>query len=212
MGEDVFPLYYDWEIEYQNPCVRTPIPIEIAPSEAVPTADFTVSETTINLNIDETGEAIFTDNSTDAVAWLWNFDDGVSSTEQNPIHNFTEPGIHQVSLIVTDSSGCSHSTIQEVLVIFEEPTAVNSNPNDDFNILVFPNPVTDDLQISFFLNQRQPVNLTLVDAYGKVIKKEQNTNYFNENINWDLAFLNSGVYYLVFEIEDRVMVKKVVKI
>lgn len=211
-GEDVFPLYYDWEIEYQNPCVRTPIPIEVIPSEDVPNADFTVSETTIDLNIDETGEAIFTDNSTDAVAWLWNFDDGISSTEQNPIHNFTEPGTHQVSLMVTDSSGCSHSTIQEILVIFEEPTAVNSNPNDDFNILVFPNPVTDDLQISFFLNQRQSVNLTLVDAYGKVIKKEQNTNYFNENINWDLAFLHSGVYYLVFEIEDKVMVKKVVKI
>ncbi len=212
LGEDVFPLYYDWEIEYQNPCIRTPVPIEVEPAEIVPHADFTVSATTIDLNLDETGEAVFMDISTNAVTWLWNFDDGVSSTEQNPTHNFTEAGLHQVSLMVSDSSGCSHSTIQEILVIFEEPTAVNSNPSDDFNILVFPNPVTDNLQIDFFLNQRQVVNLTLVDALGTVIKQKQNTTFLNENINWDMAFLNSGVYYLVFEIEGRILVKKVVKI
>jgi len=177
----------------------------------LPIADFTVSETTIDLNLDVTGEAIFTDNSTNAVIWLWNFDDGVSSTEQNPIHNFTEAGLHQVSLMVTDSSGCSHSTIQEILVIFAEPSTVDSSPHDNLKVLVYPNPVTEDLQISFFLNQRQTVELTLVDSYGKVIKKEQNTTYLNENINWDLSFLNSGVYYLVFEIENKVMVKKVVK-
>ena len=152
LGTDVFPLYYDWEIEYENPCIRTPIHIEVVEGEDLPNADFSVSQDTVNLNLDDTGEAIFTDNSTSAVAWLWHFDDGNSSTEQNPIHNFTEAGIHQVSLMVTDSAGCSHSTIREVLVIFEELSAVNPNPADAFNIMVYPNPVTNDLQIDFFLN------------------------------------------------------------
>lgn len=212
LGEDVFPLYYDWEIEYQNPCIRTSIPIEVAPAGDLPNADFAVSQDTINLNLDNTGEAIFTDNSTNAAAWLWHFDDEMSSTEQNPTYYFSEAGLYQVSLIVTDSAGCSHSTIQEVLVTYEEPTAVNSSPNDDFNVLVFPNPVTDNLQISFFLNKREAVNLTLVDAFGKVLKMQQNSSFFDEKINWELAFLNSGVYYLIFEIADKVMVKKVVKI
>lgn len=44
----------------------------------------------------------FTDSSTGSVtAWLWEFGDGQSSTEQHPLHTYTQPGSYFVTLRVT---------------------------------------------------------------------------------------------------------------
>ena len=52
-------------------------------------------------------EVSFTDKSTtprgEITDWQWNFDDGNTSTEQNPTHIFVEPGTYNVILKVTNS-------------------------------------------------------------------------------------------------------------
>ena len=62
----------------------------------------------------------FTDNSTDRnddiASWQWNFGDGASSTEQNPIHTFAETGSYEVTLVVTDAGGLSSSNTMMVNV------------------------------------------------------------------------------------------------
>lgn len=46
----------------------------------------------------------FTDQSVGSPdQWLWNFGDGNTSTEQNPTHLYTAPGIYTVKLTVTVS-------------------------------------------------------------------------------------------------------------
>lgn len=211
VDENTFPMFYDWEIEYENPCFRTPVLLEITPSENLPTAAFSVSQDTINLFFDELGEISFTDNSTDATNWQWNFSDGTTSTEQNPVHQFTTPGNYQIGLTVTDENGCSHSAINNLVVIFSNPTAIPPSPTDDLQVAVYPNPVKDQLQIAFLFSKQQSVNLTLVNAMGEVIKTEQNKRYFNENISWEVGSLSAGIYYVMIEIEGKIKVEKVVK-
>jgi gliding motility-associated-like protein len=41
--------------------------------------------------------------------WQWDFGDGTSSTEQNPIHTYTTTGNYNVTLTVTTEFGCSQS-------------------------------------------------------------------------------------------------------
>lgn len=43
------------------------------------------------------------------VAWKWQFGDGDSSSLQHPTHVYDSTGSFRVSLMVTDSNGCSHS-------------------------------------------------------------------------------------------------------
>ncbi|WP_406682473.1 PKD domain-containing protein [Shiella aurantiaca] len=64
-------------------------------------------------------------NSTNAVSnytSVWDFGDGSSSTEQNPVHIFTQPGSYTVRLTVTTEEGCTHSVTTKALVGDEPPT------------------------------------------------------------------------------------------
>lgn len=54
----------------------------------------------------------FADPSQNAVAWLWNFGDGDTSTQQNPVHIYTDPGVYYVTLITWDSLGVTDTIDQ----------------------------------------------------------------------------------------------------
>jgi PKD repeat protein len=47
----------------------------------------------------------FTDKSTDAYYWSWNFGDKTTSTLQSPMHKFTKEGKYTVTLTVKNAAG-----------------------------------------------------------------------------------------------------------
>ncbi|MEZ4937305.1 MAG: M4 family metallopeptidase [Crocinitomicaceae bacterium] len=72
----------------------------VAPTSA-PIAEFSV-DNTANCS----GVVHFTDNSSDnPTSWLWDFGDGSTSTDQNPIHIYTSNGTYNVTLTVSNSFG-----------------------------------------------------------------------------------------------------------
>lgn len=51
--------------------------------------------------LDYIGNAItFTDASLQATSWLWDFGDGNTSTDQHPVHAYSDPGLYEVSLTI----------------------------------------------------------------------------------------------------------------
>ncbi len=66
----------------------------------------------------------FNDNSqtglNNIVAYQWDFGDGTTSNQQNPLHSFPGPGTYNVSLTITDQSLCTQS-INHVVTIFDPP-------------------------------------------------------------------------------------------
>lgn len=62
----------------------------------------------------------FTDSSTDAnndiTQWSWEFGDGATSSEQNPMHVYAASGNYDVVLTVTDSEGNTSTSTQTVVV------------------------------------------------------------------------------------------------
>lgn len=65
-------------------------------------------------------EVTFTDTSTDSdgdvVSWSWDFKDGSTSDDQNPIHIYASGGTYSVTLTVTDDDGASNSVSNDVTV------------------------------------------------------------------------------------------------
>lgn len=59
----------------------------------------------------------FTDMSTLADTWTWNFGDGSNSIAQNPIHTYTSTGSFTVTLTASNSgSGCSDQTTSVITI------------------------------------------------------------------------------------------------
>ena len=63
-------------------------------------------------------EVAFTDSSLGVIThWSWDFGDGSTSTEQNPVHTYTRPGNYTVSLTVTGSSGTDVETKTDYITV-----------------------------------------------------------------------------------------------
>ncbi|WP_067052568.1 PKD domain-containing protein [Methanofollis ethanolicus] len=60
----------------------------------------------------------FTDLSTgDPTAWSWDFGDGVNSTEQNPTHIYTTPGIYTVKLTASNTYSSDNETKTAYIIV-----------------------------------------------------------------------------------------------
>ncbi len=58
----------------------------------------------------------FTDASTDAVSYAWNFGDTQTSTEKSPVHTYAASGTYEVELTVTSATGHTHSKKESILL------------------------------------------------------------------------------------------------
>jgi PKD repeat protein len=90
-----------------------------------PTSNFAANQTsTCNLN----QQFSFSSNSVNANSWLWNFGDGNTSNLNNPNHSYAAAGIYTVSLITTNSFGCSDTFVQSNYI------EVLSNPQPQISV------------------------------------------------------------------------------
>jgi gliding motility-associated-like protein len=96
----------------------------------------------------------FQDASPNAVAWLWNFGDGNTSTLQNPSHTYTADGQYNVTLRITTSFGCEATTTKPAHIRIEKPVVNIANiPNGGcipFTFSPAPNVTTIDPVVSYF--------------------------------------------------------------
>lgn len=74
---------------------------------------------------------LFADESTadvgDITDWFWEFGDGITSSLENPAHNYFSSGTYSVSLMVINAHECSDTVFKDVIIeIFEQPIAAFS--------------------------------------------------------------------------------------
>ncbi len=73
-------------------------------------------------------DVIFTDASTlSPVSWAWDFGNGSGSSIQNPFYYYSNPQTYNVSLIVTNSSGCSDTVVKPINLNGFTAIAVNNS-------------------------------------------------------------------------------------
>lgn len=91
---------------------------------AKPVANFGSNVTIgcLPLTVSFTDSSTFTDGN--IVSWLWDFNDGSTSTSQNPSKTYTTAGCKKVSLNITDINGCKSSKVVDCYVnVIAKPTA-----------------------------------------------------------------------------------------
>lgn len=75
--------------------------------------------TSMYSNVTTDNKMQFLNESTDALSFIWDFGDGNTSFEENPIHEYAEEGLYHVTLLVTNACGIS-SSCQPVHVFFDK--------------------------------------------------------------------------------------------
>jgi cobaltochelatase CobN len=89
--------YSDVPVALLKQASEQPVPPVLSPPVAAFSADVTSGDAPLNV--------AFTDESTNATSWLWDFGDGENSTQQNPIHVYDSVGTYSVTLTATNANG-----------------------------------------------------------------------------------------------------------
>jgi len=77
-----------------------------------------------------TGSVAFSDASTFfPTSWTWDFGDGNTSTEENPVHTYDEPGTYDVQLEVCNENGCDTFSASQAITFDPESFACTNGIN-----------------------------------------------------------------------------------
>ena len=134
----------------------------------------------------------FSNTSQNAISYLWDFGDGNTSTETNPVHTFSADGTYLVSL-TSASEMCGNDVFTETLVLntigISEPESANS-------LQVFPNPSNGNFNIRATFDL-EDVTVKLYNLQGKLIIETNVGSVSKDNaINISTENLTAGMYFL----------------
>ncbi len=118
--------------------------------------------------------------------------------------------------VVEKTSGINLQQSLEILADGEENQQLLET-EADVAVIVYPNPFDEKLTYNYFLRKNLSVSIDLYDISGRIDKsllKTQNQPeglYTNDLISTDYS-LKPGIYYLRFSFDNKVVVKKIVKL
>jgi PKD repeat protein len=148
--------------------------------EELPFADFTAT-TTNNYEFE------FTNFSTIGASYLWDFGDGTTSTDENPIHTYEDNGDFTVSLIATSANGCQSIEFTEQIAVYS--LSIDEQDKPDIVVATY---FTNSLIINSSVDQ---TNLRLYDTSGKLMFE---TSTDGSQTEIDSRDWNTGLYILQY--------------
>jgi len=128
----------------------------------------------------------FFDQSINATFWEWSFDNGVITTEKNPVIYLTA-GIHTAQLIVSNSCGTD-----TLLITLEVTSSVSESSASNFQLLIYPNPAVHSIQWKLHgVSSGFEHLITLYNSMGQAVWRKR-TNECSGTI--DIGAFPSGLY------------------
>ncbi len=140
---------------------------------AVASSDVTEGEAPLEVSF--TGDASTDD--TGILEYLWDFGDGETSTDANPVHTFMEANSYEVTLTVTDGQGLSDSTSITIEVLD------NQTNSQDVEIVIAPNPASQYAYIYFnnvSVDRNEIIGFTIHDTGGRLIGQYMESEVYSE--------------------------------
>jgi hypothetical protein len=130
----------------------------------------TVPKFTVTLSNNEFAPALATFSNTSIVpararevSYLWNFGDGSTSSEENPMHLYEEPGVYAVNLVVISTSSLEINEYKQNVVV-KDPNAGGLEIFFTNGTIVYGALINDQAPVP------QALGLTAIgDSYGMVI-------------------------------------------
>ncbi len=126
----------------------------------------------------------FTTKNEPIISTVWNFGDGTTSTENEPQHNFTQPGIYIVTLNVTTQSNCSKSYSDTIKVYRTPLTTIQGRDTICLNV---PEPYSGALAVA-----DTSIKWQWTFGNGQTSVQPENTITFNNTGNYALKLTTTN--------------------
>ncbi len=132
-------------------------------------------------------------------AWSWSFPGGNPSASnlQNPVVTYNTPGLYQVSLTCSNSTGDNLMTKADYISVWV--TGINSQVSESINF--YPNPTSGIL----YIESDRDFRTSIITLTGNVLMHEMNQKEI------DLTDWQPGLYILKIETDGKVITEKVIK-
>jgi len=137
--------------------------------------------------VEMANQVSFTNQTTGTpISFHWSFGDGDSSSLENPVHIYSQAGEYTACLSIETPCGLKDScTTLRIL-----PDYSGVSPDKSWNFRLFPNPVSDWLNLEISPAER-PMNLEIIDALGRRV---WNARVHQELFRLPVNQLTPGVY------------------
>ena len=147
----------------------------------------------------------FTDQSTNATGWSWDFGDGGTSLLQNPTHTYAASGVYLVTLRASNAQDCDDVYTQNIYI-----DVVGNTPATAMLMQLWPNPASDLVHLSLKLPAASALKMTVLNAVGQKVYSEnmEATDHLERVL--DMAAFAKGMYFVRIETAGGTLVKKVV--
>lgn len=143
----------------------------------------------------------FTNNSVNADSYLWEFGDGTTSTEKNPIHVFDSAKIYRIKLTATNVCGASNRSI------FLDLTLTGTSSTDEIITYLYPNPTKNEIHV---ISGKEIQAVSILNLEGKEIWSYQNVN--RKNCLIATSQLQAGIYALKIMYKNGVEIHRIEKV
>jgi uncharacterized delta-60 repeat protein len=147
----------------------------------------------------------FQDKSSSASQWHWNFGDGMTSSEKDPVHTYATHGIYMVCLDISDT--CGVANVCDTVLVY--PAGVKEHSSSDLTI--YPNPATGRIKV--ILTRPFTVNSALIirDGCGRTVF-QKDLAAESSSLDVDLSSFHAGVYSISILDDDLIFSRKVIKL
>jgi PKD repeat protein len=188
-----------------------------------PLADFVADKTTLAL---PNTTVHFTNKSTLATKYYWQFGDGTFSGEVNPCHTYTQKGKYIVQLTAFNDAGCANWMTREFYINITgtglaidacsvttvtttttptttTTTSIEETENNQI-IKLQPNPSIDEVLVTFGNSEAKQIEVTTIT--GEVVYKEEVTGKTELKIatkNW-----SNGMYFVNVQSTNQILTLK----
>lgn len=149
----------------------------------------------------------FTNTSTNAAGYFWDFGDGNTSTTASPTHVYALPGTYTVTLIAYGS--CNNDTIQ--FQVFPNNTSVKEE-GIDYHFSAYPNPTEGVFLITMNDLDVNHLEINIINLQGQVL----HTTYA-ENVQgtythpMDISAFPSGIYIIRVAADTQIFSSRLIR-